>query len=373
VILTVIHFLFDHTIRIFMERDILHINISAFPIGVERVIDSALRERPVVIAPLNSSRAVTLVVSREAYLEGVLKGMPVAQARKTCPGLMVIPPNQPLYRKGSKAIFDLLSNYSPLIEPWRAGHLHLDLSGTRWLFGLAVDTSAKIQKEIRNRFSLRSTVGVATNKLVSRVASRVIRPRGVCDVFSGSEATFLAPLEVGTLPGIGPKTEARLSDLNISLVGELAAIRPEHLFMAFGTLGYRLHQFALGIDDSPVRPSERAPLIREEETLAEDSNDDAVLLGVLYLMVERAARRLRKMRHLARMVKLEVTYADHVSASRELRLSLYLSLSLKDLVQGPRQLQLFPRNDGRERALVSALDSIRARYGEDAVRYGRTL
>jgi DNA polymerase-4 len=100
-----------------MQRDVLHINISAFPVGVERVVDSTLRERPVVIAPLNSPRAVTLVVSREAYLEGVLKGMPVAQARKLRPGLVVIPPNQPLYRKASKAIFDLLSQYSPLIEP----------------------------------------------------------------------------------------------------------------------------------------------------------------------------------------------------------------------------------------------------------------
>jgi len=383
-----------------MDRDVLHINVSAFPIGVERVKDSALRERPVVIAPANSPRAVALSVSREAYLEGVRKGMPVAVARKFCRGLIVIPPNEPLYRKAAAALQTYLDQYSPLIEPWRAGHLFLDLTGTRRLFGPAVDTGAKIQKELKARFSLRSAVGLATNKLVSRVASRVIRPRGVCDVFPGGERVFLAPLPVEVLPGIGEAAEVKLSELNIGRVGELAGISPEHLFLAFGSLGYRLHRYALGRDDSPVRPAERALAIREEETLAEDSNDDRVVLGVLYLLVERAGRRLRQVQHRAGMVRLELTYADHVSAWRQVRLTdptdldgalfaaakrllesvwtrrtrvRYLGLSLKELSPEPRQLRLFPEAaaEVKERGLVAALDQLRSRFGEKAVRYGR--
>jgi len=385
-----------------MDRDVLHLNISAFPIGVERVVNSALRDRPVVIAPPSSVRAVALAVSREAYLEGVRKGMPVASAKKFCRGLVVIPPNEPLYRRAAHALLEYLDQYSPLIEPWRAGHLYLDLTGTRRLFGPPVDTGAKIQKELKARFSLRSAVGLASNKLVSRVASRVIRPRGVCDVFPGGEGIFLAPLPVDVLPGLDEKAEATLSDLNLARVGELAALPPEHLFLAFGPFGYRLHRFALGRDDSPVRPAERAPVIREEETLAEDSNDDRVILGVLYLLVERAARRLRKIQRLASAIRLEVIYADHVSASRQIRLAepgdldgplfeaarrllesawtrrtrlRYLGLSLKELIAAPRQLRLFPEAlaELKERALVSALDALRSRFGEKAVRYGRVV
>jgi DNA polymerase-4 len=208
-----------------MDHYVLHINISAFPIGVERAVDARLRARPVVIAGQGSGRGVVLAVSREAYLEGVLKGMPVAQAQKICGGLIIIPPNEPLYRQAAEAVADHLRSYSPLIEQWRAGHMFVDLTGTRRLLGLAVDTAARIQRELRERFSLRNSVGVAGNKLVSRVASRVIRPRGVCDIFPGGEAAFLAPLEIQVLPGLGEKTAIKLADLNISRVGEEGALR----------------------------------------------------------------------------------------------------------------------------------------------------
>ncbi|HUT53236.1 MAG TPA: DNA polymerase IV [bacterium] len=385
-----------------MDRELLHINITAFPVGVERIIDPALRGRPVVIAAMNSPRAVALAISREAYLEGVRKGMAVASAKKFCRGLIVIPPNEQLYRRAALSVLDLVAPYSPLVEPWRPGHLHLDLTGTRRLFGSVVDTAAKINREIRDRLCLRNTVGVAQNKLVSRVASRVIRPRGLCEVFAGSEAAFLAPLEVDVLPGIGDKTAARLADFNIALVGELAAVSADHLVMAFGAMGRRLHQYARGIDDSPVRPPERAPLVAEEETLGEDANDDHTVMAVLYLLTERATRRLRAMRCRARSVKLELIYADHVSASREAALRepadldrpvfakagellektwarrvrlRWLGLTLKDLARGPRQLGLFDhdRENERERSLAVALDQVRARFGESALRCGRTL
>jgi DNA polymerase-4 len=386
-----------------MFRDVLHINVTSFPVGVERVVDSSLRERPVVVSAMNSARAVVLALSREAYLEGVRKGMPALQARKFCRGLVIIPPNQPLYRRASRAVHRLLADYSPLIEPWRMGHLHIDMTGSRRLFGPSVDIGARINREIRERLRLRNTVGVARNKLVSRVASRVIRPRGLCEVFPGSEAEFIAPLEVDMLPGIGTRTEAALSDFNICLVGELAAIPAEHLAMAFGPLGFRLHQYARGIDHSPVRPPELAPAVQEEETLAEDANDDYTVLAALYLLVERAGRRLRKLGRRARTVKLELTYSDYVTVKsraklaepddldgaifREARILLertwtrrtrlrYLCLTLTDLVGGARQLKLFEDREQRperDRNLNAALDKIRERYGRDAVRYGRTL
>jgi DNA polymerase IV len=389
-----------------MDRDVLHINISAFPIGVERVIDSRLRERPVVIAAANSPRAVALAVSREAYLEGVLKGMAVDKARKFCRGLIVVPPNPLLYRRAETAVEKIVAAYTPLVEPGRPGHLHLDLTGSRRLLGQPLDAAARLSAEIKSRLRLRNTVGLASNKLVARVASRVIRPRGLVDVFPGGEADFLAPLELDVLPGVGDKTAAALADFNLRRVGELAALAPEHLFLAFGRQGLRLHQYALGIDPSPVRPPERAPALREEETLSDDSNDDRVVSATLLHLCERAGRRLRSMAAAARLIRLEIGYADHVSAARQVKLAApedqdrrlfaaaqtlleqawtrrirlrYLTLTVKDLHQGPRQLELFsdPDDDAgarrRDQRLTAALDHVRTRFGESAVRWGKAL
>ena len=383
-----------------MDRNVLHINIGAFPIGVERVVYPWLRGRPVVIAAPGSPRAVALEVSREAYLEGVRKGMTMAQAKKFCPGLLVVEPHEQLYRRASVAVMKLVGNYSPLVEPGRMGHLHLDLTGTRRLFGPAVDTAARIQRELKARLYLRSSAGVAGNKLVSRVASRVIRPRGVCDIFPGGEEPFLSPLEVEVLPGVGDKTADRLRELNVRIVGELQKIPPEHLALAVGALARRLAQSARGIDDSPVRPPDRVPAVREEETLADDTNDDRAVQGALFLLVERACRRLRRGRCRARVLALEFTYSDHVTARAEEKLAApsdldgpmfaaawrllekswtrrtrlrYLSLALKDLSRGPAQLALFGEDDVRERRLRTALDEVREKFGEKAVRVGRTV
>lgn len=384
-----------------MERNIVHINVTSFPVGVERVVDPALRQRPVAVAASGSPRAVALAVSREAYLEGVMKGMPVGQARKFCPALAVIPPNPPLYKRAAQALDKIAARYSPAVEPWRLGHFHLDLTGSGRLFGPPVDVAARLNREIRDELRLGNTAGLAANKLVSRVASRLVRPRGLCDVFAGNEARFLAPLEVTVLPGVGDKTAMALADFNIRLVGDLAALPRDHLLMAFGDQGHRLHQSALGVDPTPVRPPERSPRITLEAALAEDSNDDARVEAALRRLAEEAGRKLRGGGRQAGSMSLEICYADHVTATRRARLRRvtgrdrelygaaldllgkawtrrtglrYLSLTLADLYQGPRQLGLFDdltEEDRKEDRLSDALDSIRDRFGQDAILRGR--
>ncbi|MFO8058035.1 MAG: DNA polymerase IV [bacterium] len=383
-----------------MDRNIIHINISAFPVGVERAKAPALRERPVAVAAEGSSRAVVLALSREAYLEGVVKGMSVSRARRVCPGLRVIPPDFSLYQRAARAVFDHVNRYSPEVEPWRPGHLHADLTGTRRLFGRPVDVAARLQAELRDRFSLRNTVGVAGNKLVSRVASRVVRPRGVCDVFAGGEAGFLAPLDVSVLPGVGPKTRQTLADLNINTVGEVAAIPLEQLYLVLGSRASTMHRMARGIDETPVRTPRAAPLVREDETLAEDTNNRDRVLAVLYLLAERAGRRLRHMESRASALEVEILYTDHVRACRQARLSIptnldreifdeaarllerawtrrtrlrCIALEAGDLVHGPVQLGLFDQNHEKDRNLCAALDAVRERFGEKALRTGRTI
>ena len=397
-----------------MDRAILHLDIPAFPIAVERVVEPRLRGRPVVVAPSSSTRAPVWVSSLEARAAGVFRGMPLARAVRICRDLTVLPPNPPLYRRASGAILNLLSGYSPLLEPAGGGHVFLDMTGTRRLFGEAADSADRIHREVLRRLRLASTLGVASNKLVSRVAARVIRPERLYDVFPGNEAPFLAPLGVDLLPAVDPASREILSEVNVGRVGDLAALALPHLRILLGKRAWRLFREARGIDESPVRPPGAAPVVREEETLAEDSNEEAVHLEALDRLAARAAARLREMGREAERISVRVRYADGVEAGREERPARptasefllretagrlfekarerririrHLEVALSDLREPPRQLLLFEecpagassgaRGNGspgdagsparRREDLEAALARIRDRYGMEAV------
>ena len=327
-----------------MDRAILHLDIPAFPVAVERVVSPRLVGRPVVVAPSSSTRAAILVSSLEARRAGVFRGMPLARAARICRDLIVLPPNEPLYRRASDAILKVLGCYSPLLEPAGGGHVFLDMTGTHHLFGRAVDSADRIQREVRGRLRLAATLGVASNKLVSRVAARVIRPERLYDVFPGSEAPFLSPLEVDLLPGVDPPAREILWEVNIGRVQELAALDVAHLRLLFGKRAWRLYREARGIDPSPVRPPETTPAVREEETLAEDSNEDAVHREALDRLAARAAARVRRMHREAGRVSIRLCYVDGVESVREETLARPVAhdLAAREIVQ-----RLFEKARGR--------------------------
>jgi DNA polymerase-4 len=390
-----------------MSRSVLHVDIAAFPIAVERVIEPGLRGRPVLVAPPGSARAPVLVASQEAALEGVRAGMPLPVALRRCPGARVLHPNEALYRRASGAVLSLLGGYSPLVEPAALGQTVLDLTGTVRLFGAAQDAAARIRREIETRLRLKPTVGLATSKLVSRVAARVIRPDGLCDVFPGAEAPFLAPLPVGLLPAAHGETRERLLDLNVARVADLLRFSQTQLLIAFGAQAGRLRRQALGIDASPVRPPEAAPAIVEEETLAEDSNEEVVLLRALLGLCERAGARLRRLQARAARLRVTLRHSNDIVERREERLAppvaadrllfararaigerartrrvrvRWIELRCLDLSRAPRQLELFgpeafgadlSARAGAAESLADAVDRIRGRFGENAIVTGR--
>jgi len=301
-----------------MQRSILCVDVPAFPVAVERVVDPRLRGRPVLIAPAGSARALVLAASDEALREGVWPGMPVPAALRRCPGAVLKPADDELYRRASAAVLGLLGGFTPLVEPQARGRTFLDLTGTGRLFGQAPDAAARIRREIAGRLRLVATVGVATNKLVSRVAARVIRPDGLYDIFPGAEAVFLAPLPVRVLPGAAAAAgDVRFEDLGILRIGDLSGLTPEQARLAFGRGGERLRRQACGIDEAPVRPPERAPSVAEEETLVEPVNDEAGLLAVLLGLCERAGARLRRQGTAAGRLRLTLRHADDVVARAE--------------------------------------------------------
>jgi DNA polymerase-4 len=383
-----------------VDRSVLCIDVPAFPVAVARVIEPGLKGRAVVVAPEGSARALVLAASREALRDGVRPGMPVAAALRRCPGAVLRPTDEALYRRAAGAVFALLGGYSPLVEPSALGRAFIDLTGTGRLFGYAPDAAARIRRDIATRLRLEATIGVAVNKLVSHVAARVIRPDGLYDVFPGSEAAFLAPLPVGLLPATRDVVrDVRFEDLGIGCVGDLVTLTPAQAWLAFGRAGARLRRQALGLDDAPVRPPSQAPSVAEEDTLAEPTNGEADLLRALLALCERAGARLRQaraatarlrvsLRHVDDVVAHEetglaspvaadlvlfVTARDLLARARARRVALrWLEVRCLDLVRGERQMGLFGPT-ARAEPLSEAVDRLRGRYGARAVVWGRRL
>ena len=386
-----------------MYRHIIHLHIPAFPIAVARVSQPELRDRPVAVAPPHSERALLLSVSPEARREGIFKGMPLGKAMKFCPGLTVLPPDRDFTGKACQVLAKVVAQYTPLWEPSRPGHIYLDVTGTDRLWGRAKETASRLRREIKEYLRLSGMVGVAGNKMVSSIASRIASSEGVLDVDHGQESLFMAPLKASILPGIGHvRRRILLEELNISLVREVAALDIATLKLVFGRQAYVIHQRALGIDPTPVYPPRMEPTVAEEVTLPQDENDDEKLLGILYGLVERCSHQLSSRALLPRKAGLIFRYADQEEIIRQINLprvsfwdfDLYAPLEriflracrrrvrvrfMKVWFQGfsppTTQLSLFPARSPvmEKRALVTqALNRIRERYGDEVIRYGRT-
>jgi len=387
-----------------MDQNIIHIHIPSFPITLERVNRPELRGRPVVIAPPRADRSIILSASIEARREGVFKGMVLGNALRFCPDLMVLPPNPALVEKGSRLLSEAASRYTPLWEPSRPGHVYMDVTGTERLWGRAKDAAWRIGRDIGECLSLSVAAGVSGNKMVSSIASRLVASRGVLDVDHGRESAFMAPLSVDFLPGIGHvRKRMLLEELNISLVREVASMDISDLKLVFGGQALVIHERAMGIDPTPVTPPSSEPVVSEAITIQGDENDDMRLLGMLYGLVERCSRRLRIRGLVPRRAGLTIRYSDQDEVTRQARLTnpcqadldLYAELErvffkaclrrtgvrfmrvwFRDLSSPSPQLSLFlSSTDGGERRkkVTGALDFIRARYGDGAIKYGKTV
>lgn len=387
-----------------MNRNIIHIHIPAFPIAVARVSRPELRGRPVAGVPVHSERALVLSVSAEARREGVFKGMPLAKALKVCPGLSVLPHDPVLTQKAAQGLSVVAARYTPLWEPSHPGHVYLDVTGTERLWGKAKDTAGRVRRDIKERLSLAGTVGVASNKMVSSIASRVMRSEGVLDVDQGTESSFIAPLNVDVLPGIGPvRRRVLLEELNITLVRQIALLDLGSLSLIFGRYACVIQQRALGIDPTPVYPPRAEPVVVEEMTLPRDENDDRKLLGILYGLVEQCSRKLRERDLYPRRAGLHFRYADQEEVIRPLLLprssvwdfDLYAPLEklfmqacrrrvrvrfmkvwFRDFAPPPAQLSLFafaPHEEKKKAQVISALDRIRTKHGDGKIAFGRTI
>jgi DNA polymerase-4 len=297
---------------------ILHADLDAFYASVEQRDDPRLRGRPVVVGG-----GVVLAASYEAKAYGVRTAMGAAQARRLCPGCVVVPPRFSAYVEASRAVFAVFDDVTPIVEGLSIDEAFLDVGGLRRIAGPAPDIAARLRREVRGRVGLAITVGVARTKFLAKVASGVAKPDGLLVVAPDAELAFLHPLPVERLWGVGRATAAKLRGRGITTVGEVASLPEPVLVSMLGPAsGRHLHALAHNRDPRPVQPGRRRRSIGSQHALGRAqriagwSHDPAAIDAVVVSLVDRVTRRLRAADRVGRTVVLRLRFDDFSRATR---------------------------------------------------------
>jgi DNA polymerase-4 len=381
------------------ELNILHLDVDAFFASVEEMLDPALKGKPLIVGARPEQRGVVASASYAARAFGVRSAMPTAQALRLCSQAVIVPPRHQVYREYSARMMAILSEYSPLIEPLSLDEAFLDVTRCQARCGSPEELAHQLQERLEVELGLSVSIGLASNKLVAKIASGLEKPHGFVVAPHGKEAEFLAPLPVGKLWGVGEVTARSLREMGVLTIGQLAQVPAAQLEAKFGRRGRDLYRHARGIDDSPVVVEREEKSLSREVTFAKDVGDGQVLKKTLLSLSEDVARRLRKRGLRGRTVKLKLRYADFTTLTRQVTLDVPTDLeqvifdqSLRLLERAwnrrrkvrligvgvskfepeERQLSLFEEAvEGREeklRRLSQAVDRIREKYGNEAIR-----
>jgi DNA polymerase IV len=383
-------------------RKILHVDMDAFYVSVEEVLDPSLKGKPVVVGGDPEGRGVVAAASYAVRKYGVHSAMPIAQAKRLCPHAIFLRGSHRVYSEYSAKLFEILKCYSPLVEPMSLDEAFVDLTGCERLHGPVLQSAEKIRNEIRETLGLNASIGIASNKLLAKIASAYCKPNGMLWIAPCMEQRFLAPLPLRRIPGIGPKGGAELQRMGIKSVGDLARLPRELLEEAYGNWGVSLYHKARGVSDSPVIGDAEDPRsISRETTLEVDSADPLLLESILSYQTEKVAGQLRENKLFARTVTLKLRYSDFQTVTRSKTLEMptaedhvlfqtcvglfrklftrrvqvrLVGVALTSLTATPyRQENLFDKKGGRcWDDLYQGIDRIRHKYGFKSILRARS-
>jgi DNA polymerase-4 len=295
----------------------------------------------------------------------------------------------------------ILADFSPFLEPLGLDEAYLDATGFESIYGSIRQMAVKIKQRIKDELDICASVGIDSGKVVAKIASEQSKPDGLSEVAPGEECSFLKPLPIAKLPGIGNRNERILKGLDINTIGQLAALPLSVLKSHFGTYSELLHNHANGIDDRKVAPPGAAKSISRETTFGEDSKDSSQIEATLRYLSERVGSDLRQKSKLARCVTMKLRYADFTTITRQFTLSQagdtdhtifdtglkllkkelsskkqavrLIGIGVSNLVETSRQLEMMGSSARRLEKLNTTIDHIRQKYGFTAIQTGQTL
>ena len=373
-----------------MKPSILHLDLDTFYVSVERLLDSSLEKKPILLGG-TSDRGVVASCSYEARAFGVHSGMPMRQARMLCPEAIMIRGNSGTYSKYSNIITDILKERVPILEKSSIDEFYADLSGMDKFFG-CYQYASELRQTITRETGLPISFGLSVNKTVSKVATGEAKPANQIKVDLGQEKPFLAPLSVKKIPIVGDKMFQTLCNMGVKRIRTIQEMPIEMMNDVFGKNGNVVWKKANGIDNSPVVPFCERKSISTERTFDKDTIDVQKLQALILSMAENLAFQLRRGTKLTacvtvkirysnfntytKQVKIPYTSADHILIPAALNLFNTLNdkrllirlvgLKFSNLVHGNYQINLF--DDSQEQlALYQAMDKIRERHGERSI------
>ena len=383
------------------QSSILHVDMDAFFVSVELLERPELRGKPVVVGGRPDQRGVVSAASYEARKYGIHSAMPLRTAGRLCPHAVFLDGHHEKYGEWSDRVATILAKFSPIVEMVSIDEAYLDLSGTERLHGPPLAAADKLLRTITHTTSLPCSAGLATTRLVAKVASDQAKPRGLVWVAPGREERFLAPLPVRKIPGIGEVTERALRALGIETVAQIAAVPQEKLETIFGQWGTALYRKARGGDSYEFVIDAEPKSISHNHTFGEDTEDSNALAAMLSHLSQKACKRLREAGLATRTLTLTIRYAGfethtrsktlgeptrldadifavfqelfrvHRDPRRKIRL---LGVSLSGLTHGNEQLDLLEaERRAKLEKLTSAADRLRDRFGFGKVQFGGSL
>jgi DNA polymerase-4 len=300
------------------DRVILHVDMDAFYAAVEQRDNPDLRGKPVVVGGAN--RGVVAAASYESRVFGIRSAMPMAEARRRCPELVRVAPRMSHYQSVSREIFTVFNEFTPLVEGLSLDEAFLDVTSSRRLFGSGRHIASAIKDRIQERTGLTASVGVATNKLVAKIASDLDKPDGLVVVGADETHEVLDPLPVSVIPGIGKRTLERLDAIGVHSIAELRRAPDRDLEPVFGRFTRKTRERASGIDERPVVASRAEKSISNEQTYDVDLCDRRAMERQLLRLAERTAGRLRKAALSAGTVQVKIRRSDFRTFTRQKRL-----------------------------------------------------
>jgi len=393
-----------------MPRTILHIDLDAFYCAVEETHNPELRGKAFAVGGKPEERGVVASCSYAARRMGVRSAMPMGKALRLSPGLIIVPSRHGLYSEVSEQVMKRLRDLTSLVEQISIDEAFLDISDIQEAPELL---ARKLQSRIREELQLPCSIGIASNKLIAKIATEVGKslalreikaqgeikpPNALTIVPFGEEAAFLAPLPAEMLWGVGPKTSARLTELGIHTIGDIAKWPESELIRMFGENGRDLARHSKGIDDRPITTEHETKSISQEITYSKDVRDDRVLEKTIQEMSVEVAAQLRRNNLAGKTIKLKLRWPDFTTLTRQTTLNSptdqeeeiertaldllrsvrkpnqavrLIGVGVTGLGQPIRQLGLWDFHSEKERKLQEVMDELQEKYGRNAIRKGK--
>jgi DNA polymerase IV len=384
-----------------MSRCIFHIDLDAFFVSVEQAFRPELKGKPVIVGGDPERRGVVASASYQARRFGIHAGMPLSRARRLCPQAILVRSDFPRYRDASAKFMEILGDFSPHIEPVGLDEAYLDVTGYVEPYGSARKLAIRMKERINTELKITASVGIASCKIVAKIASDLCKPDGLLEIAPGQEQAFLNPLPIARLPGVGKKTEHALKEMGIATIAQLASLRPDTIERRFGATGAVLHSYARGIDNREVEMPGEAKSISQELTFGRDTVDRNFLEATLHNLCQGICHDLRGQHKSAKCVAIKLRYADFRTITRQVTLmeasnitqTIYgtarrllsgalaeqekpirlIGLRISSLVTEQKQLPMFDSKTKKPECLDKALDNIRSKYGPTAIRTGNGI